>query len=141
MATRKPRNKMQKAHRRASGFNSLRRNIRKYGDQMGTELQKIAVLTGIRVRDRATQTLRTGSGRAPDPQTYELANSVVLVIQKRNVRVGTPVKHGFYQEFGTTRHKAHPWLFPSLNAEKKFYAAQLQSLHARAVKGIKPEDD
>lgn len=141
MATRRPTSKLKRAHRRASGFNSLRRNIRKYGDNMGVELQKIAVMTGIRTRDRATAALRTGAGRAPDPQTGELAGSVVLVIQKRNVRVGTAVKHGFFQEFGTQRHKANPWLFPALNAEKKFYEAQLKGLHERAIKGIKPEKD
>jgi hypothetical protein len=138
MATSVKRSKLVRAHRRTSGFNALRRNIKKLGENMGDELSKVALMTGLRVKEGATRRLMTGEGRAPDPQTFELAKSVRLVVQKRMVRVGTAVMHGFYQEFGTRRHRASPWLYPSMRAEKAFYEQQLRQLQERAMRGIDP---
>jgi hypothetical protein len=141
MATPAKRSKLVRAHRRTSGFNALRRNIKKFGENMGDELSKIALMTGIRVKEGATRRLMTGEGRAPDPRTFELAKSVRMVVQKRMVRVGTAVMHGLYQEFGTRRHRASPWLYPSMRAERGFYEQQLRELQVRAMRGINPNEE
>ena len=135
------RTKLKKAHRKVSGFNSTRRNLKKFGENMGAELQKVALATGLRVKASAEQALMTGAGRAPDPKTFELANSIRLVVMKRSVRVGTAVMHGFYQEMGTTQHRAHPWLFPAMRAHRAYYGESLKQLSVRASKGLVPEDD
>lgn len=133
--------KLEKAHRNIKGFNSTRRNLRKYGDNMGVELQKLAVEIGHKVKDLATSALETGAGRAPDPKTGELARSVQLVQRKRSVVVGTEVMHGFYQEFGTVRNPPHPWLGPTVRKVRPAYKAGLDKLHEKAQRGLIEGDD
>lgn len=133
--------KLGKASRSLRGFNKIRRNLKEYGGNVGHVLNEIALATGHRVASSATASLETGAGRAPDPQTHELARSVKVVQEKNVVGVGTAVKHGFFQEFGTVEHKASPWLYPALRGEKKFHDDQLKTLHNRAMQGIDSEPE
>lgn len=134
------RSKLQRAHRQLGGFAKTRRNIKKFGDRMGEELNRVAIQTAQRVKNEAERVLMSGEGRAPDPETFELARSIAMVIKRAKrrttIHVGTAVMHGFYQEMGTVKHPTHPWLFPALRRAKPFYAQELQKLVDRATSGI-----
>ncbi len=45
--------------------------------------------------------------------TGALQGSVYLRLEDDEAVIGSPLKQGFYQEFGTSRHPPQPWLFPA----------------------------
>jgi hypothetical protein len=53
-----------------------------------------------------------GLARADAPvDTGDLQRSIRTYAGKEWRRVGSPLKQGFFQEFGTSRHPPQPWLF------------------------------
>lgn len=60
----------------------------------------------------ARQVQEEASRDAPE-DTGALKASVYLIMEDEGARIGSPLKQGFYQEFGTSRHGPQPWLFPA----------------------------
>lgn len=67
---------------------------------------------GIKVQRRARQLAPVDTGRLRSSIGEELARSGSLLIE----RVGTDVDYAAFQELGTSRTPAHPYLRPALDA-------------------------
>lgn len=71
--------------------------------------------------------------RAAAPvDTGELVGGIYLHVEDggETVRVGSPHKQGFFQEFGTSVMPAQPWLYPSAADAPKSLADLLSKLGA-----------
>jgi hypothetical protein len=49
-------------------------------------------------------------------KTGALQASIYLRRRKEERRIGSPLKYGFFQEFGTSRHPPQPWLYQHMHA-------------------------
>ena len=62
--------------------------------------------------------------------TGNLLNSVSYSVQGDSARVGTNVEYGVYQEYGTSRMEARPWLRPAVDEHqdeiRQAFAAQMK---------------
>lgn len=73
----------------------------------GVEIQKVneAELTA------AAKLLKERAKAAAPVDTEALRKSIRITAGKEFRRVGSNLKQGFFQEFGTSRHPPQPWLF------------------------------
>lgn len=60
---------------------------------------------------KAARELKAAAQRDAPEHTGALRRSIRITAGKEFRRVGSPLKQGFFQEFGTSRHPAQPWLF------------------------------
>jgi len=73
---------------------------------------------GTGVKYKRLPNVSAGPGLPPAIQRGTLRNSIQIddrKLLKKNplVKVGTALKYGFWQEFGTTKMGEHPWLRPA----------------------------
>lgn len=59
----------------------------------------------------AAQEFKQAAIRDAPERTGALKRSIRVTAGKEFRRVGSPLKQGFFQEFGTSRHPPQPWLF------------------------------
>ena len=116
-------------------------NPRKFRRRLVSELVKNMRATTVFVRDEVkkklnrsqpTRTLRSGSiigldpsrpGEPPKKITSQLQNSITtqVITTSREIigKVGTPLKKGFWLEFGTSKMKERPYLRPTIAENKR----------------------
>jgi HK97 gp10 family phage protein len=99
---------------RVSGIPQLLRNIGRVQKNLADEVQRIVERAGINVQRMAKQNCPVDTGR--------LRSSIRIYHKdsgaQRQVRVGTDVYYAPYQEFGTSRMRAQPFLFPAWASER-----------------------
>ena len=64
--------------------------------------------------------------------TGNLLNSVSHEVEGETARVGTAVEYAVYQEFGTSRMAARPWLRPAVDE----HHAEIRKAFADALRGV-----
>ncbi len=76
-----------------------------------TAATKIVPETESKVLSPAARQVRAAASAAAPRLTGALAGSVYIRDGKGSRTVGSDLKQGFFQEFGTSRHPPQPWLF------------------------------
>lgn len=66
-------------------------------------------------------------GEAPASDTGHLAKNIDSVIKPEFAYVGTPLKYGFYLEFGTMKMAERPWLRPAREKNKKLFRDRIKA--------------
>jgi len=93
--------------------------------------QRVARTTAHRIQRRAFTLVRK--------QTWNLANSLVdpnhpnyvWVAERGGMKIdfGTSVFYAGYQEWGTVRNAAHPYFYPSADAEYPLWVKKMQRIY------------
>lgn len=98
-----------------------------FGDAVDSELESAAEDIGARLRGTADELAPVDEGRLSssiEEVVEHVAEHIVQVI------VGTNVEYAPYQEFGTAKMAAQPYLRPALEQEREWIVERLE----RAVK-------
>jgi hypothetical protein len=85
-------------------------------DRWGRALARAGIeitIVNEKVLTEAAKELKTRATNMAPVLTGALARSIRITAGKEWRRVGSPLKQGFFQEFGTSRHPPQPWLFPN----------------------------
>ena len=125
-------------------------NIKKFGERMDEEAQRVYDDTAVRVQSEAIRSIQRGPktgirygrhtasapGEPPATDTGALASSIARVSGKPGAAVGTALEYGKHLEFGTTDMKPRPWLFPALESQRKFFEKRMADIGKRSAKGL-----
>jgi HK97 gp10 family phage protein len=102
-------------------------NLEKFDESMKSEFDRTILREVIRIRDYAVE-------YAP-VDTSALRTSIRFAkISRWKYTVGDGVHYGIYQEFGTSRMPAHPFLVPAVYSSLPEYEAELQTILSRIPK-------
>lgn len=89
---------------------NIKMNIRDHSDEVKAELEKKISLAlekvGRSAEDHVASLAPVDTGR--------LKNSITHIVDDRSTTIGTDVEYGKYQEAGTSRMKAQPFLKPGI---------------------------
>jgi len=111
-------------------------NIKMYGDkELLAGLKKLAITSMAGLNRAVTSTCmsieKDAKTKAP-VDTGRLKSSITHKVDQTGAhsisgQVGTNVFYAIYQEFGTTRMKAHPYLLPAFYENKGFFVRQIEN--------------
>lgn len=87
--------------------------VTKLADDLGKAGAAITALNESRVLDRTAREVQSEAIQMAPRLTGALAGSITLGGGRGFRVVGSPLKQGFFQEFGTSRHPPQPWLMPA----------------------------
>ena len=97
-----------------------------YGDKVIQNVEQ-----AIDLALTASALLVEGQAKALCPvDTGNLRNSITHEVEKKEARVGTNVSYGIYQELGTSKMAAQPFLNPALEQNK----GNIRKIFADALK-------
>jgi len=104
------------------GLDKLKWNLGKFTKEMEAAIPTALAAGGEIVRNEALGIMKNRYAK-PIWKTGNLARSIhVEPVSKNEVRIGTNVEYGVYQEYGTKKMAARPYLRPAYdeNREKIF---------------------
>lgn len=134
------------------GEKELRSALKKLGPEVTDKLRLLNISIGVKVQSDAIKAIQRGAktgrtykrrgvthqasapGEAPATDTGRLASSVKRVDDGPVVAVGTAVEYGAFLEFGTSKIKARPWLFPALEANRPAWERGIRDMIASLKK-------
>lgn len=120
-----------------TGIKELSAALKALGPEVTAKVRMLNLKTGLAVQMDAIKSIQRGPktgrqytrrsvthqasapGEAPATDTGRLAGSVKRVDDGIEVAVGTSVEYGAFLEFGTSKIKPRPWLFPALEANRQ----------------------
>ena len=86
--------------------------LKKQAAKIENELNKKLLICAIKVESDAKKNAPVLTGRLRSSITHEVKSGIG--------KVGTNVEYAPYQEFGTSKMKAHPYLYPALQGNFNF---------------------
>lgn len=84
--------------------------VEKLARDIGVAAPKVIIATEA-VLDRVAAELQSDAKASAPVDTGRLQGSIFNRKNKMSHRVGSNVRYGFYQEFGTSKMAPQPWLF------------------------------
>lgn len=138
------------------GAEELEKNLRRYGEEMQSELIAAVLLTSQIVRSNAVRSIQKKSpggrtyekynprrthvasppGLPPNTDTGRLAGSIRVAAYGLMADVGTDLEYGKHLELGTQRMAARPFMVPALEAARPGWRKRLAETNARAAAKI-----
>lgn len=99
--------------------------FRDFSREAETELDKALVVSALEVERDAKKFSPVDTGRLRSSITHRLGNNYA--------EVGTSVEYGIYQEFGSSKMRAQPFLTPAFEANKEKIKARLAAVVKKAA--------
>lgn len=138
------------------GDKETRAALKKFGAAYEGELKKLTVTISSAVQREAIRSIQKGPktgrvykrkggkthqasapGEPPATDTGDLVKSIKRIINGPVAGVGTSMQHGKHLEFGTSKVKARPWLFPALEGQRRAYEQGLRQIGGKAMRKAK----
>lgn len=114
---------------RVEGLDRLLEKFRALPEDMAAAMRLEVKRSALAVQSGARRRAPVDTGRLRNSITHELAPDEL------SARIGTNVHYAPFQEFGTRRHAARPFLFPALEAERQRFTKRVEkALKAAAAK-------
>lgn len=88
--------------------------VDKLAVDLGRSGVTIVAKTESEVLTETANEVKAAAVAAAPRLTGDLAGSIRVQGGKGWRKVGSPLKQGFFQEFGTSRHPPQPWLYPQV---------------------------
>lgn len=115
---------------------ALKANLRQYSVEAGKRARQVVINSGQRQYERTYELcpILTGHMRDNiqllytfDDLSYQIGWLESDFVGANNIHTGEPIRtfYPIYQEFGTTRHPAHPCLFPARDEERPRFREDL----------------
>lgn len=122
---------------------ALKANLRQYSSKAQQRAQQVVIASGQRQYERTYELCPVDTGHmrdniqllyTPGGLSYQVGWIETDFVGANNIHTGEPIRtfYPLYQEFGTTRHPAHPCLFPARDEERPRFRKELaQALSPR----------
>lgn len=105
------------------GVKELRQVLEGYSEELKPQIVAALNRSALRIVGQAKRLAPVDTGRLMSSLAILRTTNEGLTID-----VGTNVEYASYVEYGTTRQKAQPYLFPAAEAERPRLMAELQRI-------------
>ena len=108
--------------------------VAKLAHDLARESTHVGVRVGVAIRKGAERVRVTAMGLAPS-DTGALRSSIEVVrSDTSSAQIGTKIRYSTFQEYGTAKMRASPFMGPALDAETPAFYADLERIVREAVR-------